>query len=215
MAFYDTWPGGLEVLLAPLFMALAVVTALGLRLLPLRDQRPLPRRALHDPGPPPGAAAPLGRHLRGRRSCPTKWQWVLALNPMTAVISGWRWAVLDAPPPDLRQIGARRRGRRARIFVGRPRGLPLVRAALRGHDLMAVAIEAEGSRKRYRLGEFQAAYGTLRESLVARREGGSRARSTAESHEEIWALRGRLVRGRSRARCSASSAGTAPASRRC
>ena len=23
---------------------------------------------------------------------PTKWQWVLSLNPMTTVISGWRWA---------------------------------------------------------------------------------------------------------------------------
>jgi lipopolysaccharide transport system permease protein len=34
---------------------------------------------------------------------PTKWQWILALNPMTAVIAGWRWAVLDAPAPDLQQ----------------------------------------------------------------------------------------------------------------
>ena len=32
-----------------------------------------------------------------------KWQWVLAFNPMTTVISGWRWAVLDAPAPDLGQ----------------------------------------------------------------------------------------------------------------
>jgi ABC-type polysaccharide/polyol phosphate export permease len=29
-----------------------------------------------------------------------KWQWVLAFNPMTTVITGWRWAVLDAPAPD-------------------------------------------------------------------------------------------------------------------
>jgi ABC-type polysaccharide/polyol phosphate export permease len=34
---------------------------------------------------------------------PTKWQWILAFNPMTAVISGWRWAVLDANAPDLEQ----------------------------------------------------------------------------------------------------------------
>jgi lipopolysaccharide transport system permease protein len=34
---------------------------------------------------------------------PVKWQWVLALNPMTTVISGWRWAVIDAPPPDAGQ----------------------------------------------------------------------------------------------------------------
>jgi lipopolysaccharide transport system permease protein len=30
---------------------------------------------------------------------PEKWQWLLAFNPMTAVISGWRWAVLDGPAP--------------------------------------------------------------------------------------------------------------------
>jgi lipopolysaccharide transport system permease protein len=30
---------------------------------------------------------------------PTKWQWILAFNPMTAVIAGWRWAVLGAPEP--------------------------------------------------------------------------------------------------------------------
>jgi lipopolysaccharide transport system permease protein len=35
---------------------------------------------------------------------PTKWQWILALNPMTAVISGWRWAVLDAPEPHWDQV---------------------------------------------------------------------------------------------------------------
>ena len=54
---------------------------------------------------------------------------------------------------------------------------------------MAVAIEAHELSKRYRLGEMQAAYGTLRESLshaakrLARREHHSRDR------EEIWALR--------------------------
>jgi lipopolysaccharide transport system permease protein len=34
---------------------------------------------------------------------PTKWQWILAFNPMTAVIAGWRWAVLDASTPNLGQ----------------------------------------------------------------------------------------------------------------
>jgi lipopolysaccharide transport system ATP-binding protein len=53
---------------------------------------------------------------------------------------------------------------------------------------MAVAIQVEGLGKRYRLGEFQAAYGTLRESLVhaARRLTGQ---EHARGHEEIWALR--------------------------
>ena len=35
---------------------------------------------------------------------PEKWQWILSLNPMTAVIAGWRWAVLDATAPDLGQL---------------------------------------------------------------------------------------------------------------
>jgi len=34
---------------------------------------------------------------------PTKWQWILSLNPMTAVIAGWRWAMLDAAVPNLGQ----------------------------------------------------------------------------------------------------------------
>ena len=41
----------------------------------------------------------------GRRvdQIPEKWQWILSLNPMTSVIAGWRWAVLDASMPDLGQ----------------------------------------------------------------------------------------------------------------
>jgi lipopolysaccharide transport system permease protein len=31
---------------------------------------------------------------------PEHWQWILALNPMTTVVAGWRWAVLDTPAPD-------------------------------------------------------------------------------------------------------------------
>ncbi len=52
---------------------------------------------------------------------------------------------------------------------------------------MSVAIDAQGVSKRYRLGEFQAAYGTLRESLVhaGRRLTGKEHRS---STKELWAL---------------------------
>src|SRR5439155_912918 len=35
------------------------------------------------------------------RSLPEHWQWLLALNPMTAVISGFQWGVLGALPPEL------------------------------------------------------------------------------------------------------------------
>ena len=52
---------------------------------------------------------------------------------------------------------------------------------------MAVAIEVDGLSKRYRLGEFQAAYGTLRESLVH-----AGRMLTGKEHklktQELWAL---------------------------
>ena len=35
---------------------------------------------------------------------PEKWQWVLALNPMTAVISGFQWGVIGTPTPDLGKL---------------------------------------------------------------------------------------------------------------
>jgi lipopolysaccharide transport system ATP-binding protein len=53
---------------------------------------------------------------------------------------------------------------------------------------MAVAIQVTGLSKRYRIGEMQAAYGTLRESLshtVKKLTGQERL----HGHEEIWALR--------------------------
>jgi lipopolysaccharide transport system ATP-binding protein len=53
---------------------------------------------------------------------------------------------------------------------------------------MSVAIEAEGLSKRYRIGQFQAAYGTLRESVA---RGAKRLTGRADPHHrsEIWALR--------------------------
>ena len=53
---------------------------------------------------------------------------------------------------------------------------------------MAVAITAEGLSKRYQIGELQAAYGSLRESLS---RGAKRLlqRDYHRHHEEIWALR--------------------------
>ena len=52
---------------------------------------------------------------------------------------------------------------------------------------MAVAIEVDGLSKKYRLGEYQAAYGTLRETLVH-----AGRRLTGREHHraatELWAL---------------------------
>ena len=53
---------------------------------------------------------------------------------------------------------------------------------------MAIAIEVDSLSKKYRLGEYQAAYGTLRETLVH-----AGRRLTRQEHHrptaEIWALR--------------------------
>ena len=34
----------------------------------------------------------------------TKWQWILSLNPMTGVITGFRWALVGTPPPNAGQF---------------------------------------------------------------------------------------------------------------
>src|SRR5207253_10075960 len=75
------------------------------------------------------------------------------------------------------------------VIGRRPRVLPPLRATVRRHDLMAVSISAEGLSKRYRIGELQAGYGTLRESLArsARRLTGGLHHQ--HHHQDIWALR--------------------------
>ena len=124
MWYYDTWPGGAEVVLAPLFIGLAVVTALGLgfflsainvRYRDVRYMIPVFLQVL----------PLLSGVMYAVQSIPEKWQWVLAFNPMTTVITGWRWAVLDAPPPDLGQsaVGCTVA---ALIFVG---GLAIFRSS--------------------------------------------------------------------------------------
>ena len=102
MWYYDTWPGGAEVLLAPVFIGLAVVTALGsgfllaalnVRYRDVRYMIPVFLQVL----------PLLSGVMYAVEAIPTKWQWILAFNPMTAVIAGWRWAVLDANQPDTAQ----------------------------------------------------------------------------------------------------------------
>jgi homopolymeric O-antigen transport system permease protein len=103
MWYYDTWPQGVEVVTAPLFMGLAVLTALGSGLLlsavnvRFRDVRYMIPVILQ-------VLPLLSGVMFAVSAIPTKWQWILAFNPMTAVISGWRWAVLGAPEPVWGQI---------------------------------------------------------------------------------------------------------------
>jgi lipopolysaccharide transport system permease protein len=102
MWYYDTWPSGAQVLLAPAFILLAMVTVLGLGFLfsavnvRYRDVRYMIPVFLQ-------VLPLLSGVMYAVEAIPTKWQWVLAFNPMTAVIAGWRWAMLDAAVPNLGQ----------------------------------------------------------------------------------------------------------------
>jgi len=105
--YYHTGPDGPEVVLGPLFLALAFVTALGVGLL----LSTLNVRYRDVPHMLP-AFLPILPLVSGVpyavQEIPEKWQWILAVNPMTAVIAGWRWSVLGGAPPNWTQaaIGA-------------------------------------------------------------------------------------------------------------
>jgi len=97
IAWFHTWPGP-AVVLAPFFILLALVTALGSSLIlsalnvRYRDVQyviPVFMQVL-----PFLSGVPYS--LDG---APAKWQWLLSLNPITGVIAGWRWTVLDGPQP--------------------------------------------------------------------------------------------------------------------
>ncbi len=103
MAKYDTWPDGWKVLTAPLFILLAVVTVLGISLLlaavnvRYRDVRYMIPVFLQ-------VLPLLSGVMFAVDQIPEKWQWILSFNPMTGVIAGWRWAMLDANAPDPGQL---------------------------------------------------------------------------------------------------------------
>ena len=91
-------PPGAAVLLLPAFVALAVLTALGVGLwlsalnVRYRDVRyTLGFLAqfwlLVTPVAYPASLAP------------ERWRWLFGLNPMSGVVEGFRWALLDGPPP--------------------------------------------------------------------------------------------------------------------
>jgi lipopolysaccharide transport system permease protein len=99
MWYYGSWPSGIEIVFAPLFMLLALVTALGAGFLlsainvRFRDVRYMIPVFLQ-------VLPLLSGVMFAVDQIPEKWQWILSLNPMTTVIGGWRWAVLGANMPD-------------------------------------------------------------------------------------------------------------------
>jgi lipopolysaccharide transport system permease protein len=98
MAVYGTWPAGAAVALAPAFLALAFITALGVGFL----LSTLTARWRDVPYMIPVflQILPLvSGVMYALDQIPTKWQWVFSLNPMSGVIAGWRWAVLGETAP--------------------------------------------------------------------------------------------------------------------
>lgn len=101
---YGTWPDGWQVVTAPLFILLAVLTVLGLGLLlsainvRYRDVRYMIPVFLQ-------VLPLLSGVMFAVDQIPEKWQWILSFNPMTTVIAGWRWSMLDAAAPDPGQVG--------------------------------------------------------------------------------------------------------------
>lgn len=102
MAWFDVWPGP-ALALAPLFVLMALVAALGVGLF----LSAVNVRYRDVPYAVPflmqiwlflsGVVYDVG-------SLPERWQWVLALNPMTGVINGFQWGVLGTAPPDLGKL---------------------------------------------------------------------------------------------------------------
>jgi lipopolysaccharide transport system permease protein len=98
MAWFDVWPGW-ALVLAPLFLLMALLTALGVALF----LSAVNVRYRDVPYAIPFVIQIwlfLSGVVYAISALPEKWQWVLALNPMTGVISGFQWGVLDAPAPD-------------------------------------------------------------------------------------------------------------------
>jgi lipopolysaccharide transport system permease protein len=102
MGAYGTWPDSLAFFLAPLFLLLAIVTALGIGFLlstMTARWRDVPYMI-----PVFLQILPLiSGVMYALDQIPVKWQWILSLNPMTAVIAGWRWCVLGEAAPKLGQ----------------------------------------------------------------------------------------------------------------
>jgi lipopolysaccharide transport system permease protein len=104
MAVYGTWPNGPEVALAPAFIGLAFVTALGVGFLLstfAARWRDVPYMI-----PVLLQILPLlSGVMYALDQIPTKWQWILSINPMSSAIAGWRWAVLGEAEPNWGQVG--------------------------------------------------------------------------------------------------------------
>jgi homopolymeric O-antigen transport system permease protein len=117
MMFWYSMPLGVTALLAPLFLALAAVTSLGIGLF----LAALNVRYRDVPYAIPFLIqiwlwlSPVAYSIN---ALPERWQWVLSLNPLTAVINGFRWSLLGTPAPSAGQIALSSGAALAFVVVG-------------------------------------------------------------------------------------------------
>jgi lipopolysaccharide transport system permease protein len=100
MMFWFHVSPGFALVLVPFFLLMAVITALGAGLF----LSAVNVRYRDVPYAIPFLLQ-IWLYLSGvvyaMSALPQKWQWVLALNPMTAVVNGFQWGVLGTAAPDL------------------------------------------------------------------------------------------------------------------
>ncbi len=101
MAWFNVWPS-IAIVVAPFFLFMAFVTALGVGLF----LSAVNVRYRDVPYAIPFLIQ-IWLYLSGVvyaiSALPERWQWLLAFNPMTAVISGFQWGVVSTPAPPLGQ----------------------------------------------------------------------------------------------------------------
>jgi lipopolysaccharide transport system permease protein len=99
MVWFNVWPSA-ALFLAPLFLLMAFVASLGLGLF----LSAVNARYRDVPYAIPFLMQ-IWLYLSGvvyaMSALPERWQWVLAMNPMTAVINGFQWGVLGTEAPEL------------------------------------------------------------------------------------------------------------------
>jgi len=99
MIWFDVWPS-LAIVLAPVFLLMGLLTALAVGLL----FSAVNVRYRDVPYVLPFIIQ-IWLYLSGVvgavSGLPARWQWLLALNPMTLVIDGFQWGVVGTPAPEL------------------------------------------------------------------------------------------------------------------
>lgn len=99
MAWFQVWPIW-AIVLAPAFLFMALITALGVGLF----LSAVAVRYRDVPYTIPFLIQ-IWMFVSGVvyaiSALPERWQWLLSLNPMTAVIAGFQWGLLGTPAPDL------------------------------------------------------------------------------------------------------------------